>query len=445
MRIPQAGSTMLVLFALAGSLVAQAPSAHPAGPTTYDAALIGPADRLNAARGDTLRLADLIDQARLDNPMLLATRLQVDVAQERVPQRGALPNPELFFGLKNRPLDGFGTDQQMTMNVIGAAQRFPWPGNQGFSKEKAEHLATADWLDASEAERQLVARLSAVYYWAAFLDRAIGIMRGTRELLRGFREVAETKYAVGAGVQQDVLQAQISVARMTEDITIAEQRRVALTARINALVGRPSDWIIGALELPSSLPALPPTDSLTDQAVRQRPALAAAVQRVAAADAGYRAARRKLYPDITFKVEYGQRPQFVDFLTLMVGVEIPLWAGKSDLPLRREMKAMWLKEEARARDLHNETVARVMEIRAEAERARKLAELYRESIVPQARASVESALSAYRVGEVDYMTLVESELTVNRYDIQTVSLRAEYHQAVAELTALIGETPGGSP
>ena len=144
-------------------------------------------------------------------------------------------------------------------------------------------------------------------------------------------------------------------------------------------------------------------------------------------------------------MEYGQRPQYVDFLTLMVGVEIPLWAGKSDLPFRREMEAMRLKEESRARDLHNETVARVLEIRAEAERARRLAELYRESIVPQARASVESALSAYRVGEVDYMTLVESELILNKYEIQTVSLRAEYYQAVAELTALIGETPGGTP
>ena len=438
------GGTSFVLFiAASGWLSAQAATPQRSG--SSPPALVADVSAPRAALTDTLRLADLIDQARLDNPMLLATRLQIDVAQERVPQRGALPNPELFFGLKNRPLDGFGTDQQMTMNVIGAVQRFPWPGNQGFSQEKAEHLATADWLDAFEAERQLVARLSAVYYRAAYLDRAIGIMHGTRALLRGFREVAETRYAVGEGVQQDVLQAQISVARMTEDITIAEQRRVALAARINALVGRPSDWVIDALELPFSLPALPTTDSLTDQAVRQRPALAAAVQRVAAADAGYRAARRKLYPDFTFKVEYGQRPQYVDFLTLMVGIEIPLWSGQSDLPLRREMEAMRFKEESRARDLLNETVARVLELRAEAERARNLAELYRESIVPQAGASVESALSAYRVGKVDYMTLVESELTLNRYEIQTVSLRAEYYQAVAELTALIGEIPGGTP
>ena len=182
------GGTSFVLFmAASGWLSAQ--TAAPLPPGSSPPALVADVSAPRAALTDTLRLADLIDQARLDNPMLLATRLQVDVAQERVPQRGALPNPELFFGLKNRPLDGFGTDQQMTMNVIGAVQRFPWPGNQGFSQEKAEHLATADWLDASEAERQLVARLSAVYYRAAYLDRAIVIMHDTRALLRGFREV----------------------------------------------------------------------------------------------------------------------------------------------------------------------------------------------------------------------------------------------------------------
>ncbi len=443
MRIPRARGTLIVFLAVAGPLAAQTPTVPLAESATVEAARFGLAESSVASQGDTLRLADLVDQAMRENPRLLAARLQVDVALERIPQVGALPNPQLVFGVKNRPLDGFGTDPQMTMNVIGAVQRFPWPGIQGFSKERAEYLAEADRLDASEVERQLIARLRAVYYRAAYIDRAIVIMDNTRALLRGFLEVAQTRYAVGAGVQQDVLQAQVAVARMTEDITVAEQHRLALTARINALVGRSWDIAVGALELPVVLPILPTTDSLTRQAVDQRPSLAAALRRVEAAEAGYRAARRTLYPDITFKVEYGERPQYVDFLTLMVGVEIPLWAGKRELPLRREMDAVRLREEARARDLYNETVARVLELRAEAERARKLAELYAGSIVPQARAAVESALSAYRVGEVDYMTLVESELIVNRYEIQTVSLRADYHRALAELTALIGETPGG--
>ncbi len=57
---------------------------------------------------------------------------------------------------------------------------------------------------------------------------------------------------------------------------------------------------------------------------------------------------------------------------------------------------------------------------------------------------MESALSAYRVGRVDYTTLVKNEMTVNRYQIEAVRLTADYHQAMAELEALVGTDLGGT-
>ena len=94
--------------------------------------------------------------------------------------------------------------------------------------------------------------------------------------------------------------------------------------------------------------------------------------------------------------------------------------------------------DAAARNLYNETFAELTEARADAERARELAALYSTSILPQARAAVEAALSAYRVGRVNYMTLVESEMTVNRYEIELVRLGAQYQQATARIEALLG-------
>jgi outer membrane protein TolC len=108
------------------------------------------------------------------------------------------------------------------------------------------------------------------------------------------------------------------------------------------------------------------------------------------------------------------------------------------------MEAVQLLEQARATDLYNETFARLAELRAEAERARSLSELYATSVLPQAQAAVESALSAYRVGGVDYMTLVANQMTVNRYEIQTVLLIADYHRAVAGIEALVGGVSGGT-
>jgi outer membrane protein, heavy metal efflux system len=391
---------------------------------------------------DTLRLAAAVAAARDANPMLAAALLRADAARSRPSQAGALPDPQVTLALTNRPLSGFGAAEPMTMNTIGVSQRFPWPGTLGFGAERERALADADDLDAAEAERQLVARVTGVYADLATTDRSLVIMGRTRDLLRDCLTISRTMYAVGDVPQQDVLQAQVSVARMTEDITAMEQDRVALAARLNALLGRDATVPVPAVEAAAPGAELPPADSLMALAVARRPALLAARERVRAADAGYRQARRTLYPDLMVSVQYGQRPQFDDLLSLSVGFTIPLWAGSRQLPLRREMDAMRADQAAMARDLTNETFATLTERRADAERARRLSILYHNDVLPQARAAADAARSAYRVGTVDYMTLVESEMVFNRYEVELVRLAAQWRRAVAAIEALTGDIGG---
>jgi outer membrane protein TolC len=392
---------------------------------------------------DTLRLAEALATAAAANPMLAATRLRADAAAARAPQAGAWPDPQVAFGLMNRPLRGFGTDEPMTMNTIQLTQMVPWPGTLGFGEVRQRALAGAARLDAAEAERQLLARVTAVYADLAATDRSLAIMDRTRDLLRDFLRVSQARYGVGEAVQQDVLQAQVAVARMTEDLTVMEQERTATAARLNGLLGRGATALVPALELPPPGAALPGADSLVTLAAARRPALRASRERVRAAEAGARQARRALYPDVMVSLSYGQRPRFDDMVSFMVGVSIPLWAGRRQLPLRREMDAMREAEDAMAREVATETFALLTELRAEAERARALADLYQTSILPQARAAVEAALSAYRVGRADYMTLVDSEMTVNRYDIELVRLAARWQGAAAAVAALVASDDGG--
>jgi outer membrane protein TolC len=371
------------------------------------------------------------------NPALQAARLRAEAAAAGTPRAGALPDLQLSFGLLNRRLGDPGdTSDPMTKNTVQLMQRLPWPGKLGFGEDRAEHLAQAQLWDAEETERQLSARVQSVYYQLAYIDRAVAVLGETRELLRDFLRVSSAIYSVGEGRQQDVLQAQIAIAQMTEDITVMQQNRVATAARLNALLGREPTAAVGALELSAPAGGLPSVEGLMGAAGERRPALRAARERVLAAESGYRSAGRANYPDFTVMVEYGQRPEYNDLASFAVGLSIPLWSGSRNLD--DEMRVMQTMERARELDLYNETFARLAELRAEAERARRLSELYATSILPQARAAVESALSAYRVGQVDYMTLLANEMTVNRYQIESVRLTAEYHRAVAQVEAIVG-------
>lgn len=398
---------------------------------------------LTVASSDTLRVADAIRLARAANPMLAATRLNAAAAGERVAPAGALPDPRISLALMNRMVGAPGsTMDPMTMNQIEVSQMLPWPGKLGFGRERAGRLADAASFDADEVERMLLARVQAVYYQVAYVDRAVSIMERTRELLRDLLTVAQTMYAVGDALQQDVLQAQVAVARMTEDLAVMQAERVAMAARLNALLGRAATESVGMLELPPPAGSPAPVDSLMRLAERSRPALAAARERIRAAEAGSRVARRELYPDLMVGLQYGARPRYDNMASIMVGVTVPVWAGAKQRPMQREMLAMEGMARAEATNLVNETFAELAELVAIAERSRNLAELYATSILPQARAAVEGALTAYRVGRVNFMSVIDNQMTVNRYETERVQLTAAYHTARAEIWALTGRDGG---
>lgn len=392
---------------------------------------------------DTLRLATVVRLALDSNPMLRAVRAGAIAAGERVGPAGALPDPQLQFALMNREAGDFGsTMDPMTMNQLQLTQMLPWPGKLGGARRAAEHGAAAAAADAAEQERMLAAQVRMAYLETAYADRAVEVMDRTRGLLRDLLDVSTAMYAVGSAAQQDVLRAQVEVARMGEEITRMGQMRVAAAARLNALLGREAPSPIPALELPDwQVGELPVVDTLVAWALAGRPALVARTERVAAAEASFGAARRELYPDFELGVAYQRRPLYPDMVSLMVGVNVPLFAGARQLPLRREAAAMRDMAGAELADLRSETVAQIVELRARAVRDRNLGQLYRGTILPQAQAAVAAALAAYRVGRIPFMQLVDNQMTVNTYEIEAYRLLADYHQTTGEIEALVGRQP----
>lgn len=124
--------------------------------------------------------------------------------------------------------------------------------------------------------------------------------------------------------------------------------------------------------------------------------------------------------------------------SLMIGATVPIFARSRQLEMRREMNAMRQMAEADLAAMRADTRARVAETRATLERARSLAELYRTTVIPQAEATVQSSLAAYRVGSVDFMTLLDNRMAVNEYRQQLFALEAESGKGWAELEMLIG-------
>jgi hypothetical protein len=94
--------------------------------------------------------------------------------------------------------------------------------------------------------------------------------------------------------------------------------------------------------------------------------------------------------------------------------------------------------EAEVAAMRAETRGLIGEAYAQLTRARNLARLYRSTVLPQAEATAAAALSAYRVGSVDFMTLLDDRMAVNTYRQQLFALDADEGKAWAQLEMLTG-------
>jgi len=176
----------------------------------------------------------------------------------------------------------------------------------------------------------------------------------------------------------------------------------------------------------------------------------AGVEEVRAADASATLARREIIPDLRIGIQYGQRGTTMTDAagiterstermgSLMIGASIPIFARDRQLQMRTEAEAMRAMAEADVASMRAETSGRIGEAYASLTRARNLARLYRTTVLPQAEATVASALAAYRVGQVDFMTLLDDRMTVNRYRQELAVLEADEGKAWAELEMLTG-------
>ena len=387
-------------------------------------------------------LDQVLELARDRNPELRALRALASAVEARRAAASTLPDPGFMLGVTNVGIPDFSADRAMTMApMLQLTQTVPFPGKLGLRGDMSALDVELAEQGVAEAWWSLRARVASLFLDLYAVDRRIAVRRETLRLLGDFETVARALYASGSGRQADVLRASVEVARVDGELRDLEARRSAGAARLNALLDRGSGAELGAAVPPRLPSSVPEAATLRAWAEETRPALVAARLAVERARAGGRLARKELWPDLMVGLQYGQRDrgQGVERMGgATVGFSLPVFAGRRQLRARDEAAAMQSLADARLRGKRAQVDARILELTAELGRTRTLIRLYREEVLPQARATVDAAFSSYRVGEVDFLTLMDAELTVNRFEDELHTLVAEYGKALAGMEAAVG-------
>jgi cobalt-zinc-cadmium efflux system outer membrane protein len=393
-----------------------------------------------------LKLSDLIEEAINKNPEIIASKSKWEVTRERPLQAGSLDDPMIGLGITNLPTNNFSfRTEDMTQKEISITQRFPYPGKRSLRVEAAEKEAEAALWDYEETKVKITRELKAAYHELAFVNRAIEVTEKNREILKLLNKISETKYSLGQGIQADLLKSQVDLSKMIDELIILAQTKRSLKSRLNTLLQRPPFSPLGEPEEMVLARFSAEPEELLKEAEENRPLLQSAKRMIEKNRASLRAAEKDYYPDFDVKFAYGQRDdgpngRRSDMVSAMVGFNIPFWYKSKQAKRVAESQ----KEIRYARDqyqaLANEIRFLLGEKLTEIERTEKQIELLKTGIIPQAALAFDSALQAYRVNKVDYLTLWDNLMTLFRYEIQYYRLLTDQRKSVVEIEGALGRS-----
>ena len=231
---------------------------------------------------------------------------------------------------------------------------------------------------------------------------------------------------------------------MVDELIMLGQKKRALEAKINILLNRPPEAPMGKPE-EVIFKQFPLTiEELQKMALEMNPTLKGMKKMIEAKENAYALAKKEYYPDFNFRFAYGQRDSTpsgmsrMNMLTGMVELNIPIfYKSKQDRKVA-EVKADIQVTEAQYRAMKNEIFFMITDMASMIQRVERQIELYKTGIIPQASLQINSAMSAYQVNKADFMTLLDSQMTLYKYELEYHQALTEYEKNVASLGAAVG-------
>jgi cobalt-zinc-cadmium efflux system outer membrane protein len=388
-------------------------------------------------------LADILREAEENNPQIQAARQGWKAAQQVPTQVSTLPDPEFQLQQVNvgspRPFAGY-TNSDFAYVGLGVSQDLPYPGKLRLKGEIAKRDADLSQQQFESVRRSVLAKLKAIYFQLAYLSKTLGILESDRQLLDQTEKGAEAHYRSGMGTQQDLLRAQLEQTKLLREITMHHLEVAKVQAQLKELLNRsqssPDIEPAGLSET-----ALPYTyDELLAATKAQNPQIAGAEKMIERQKLQVDLAHKDFYPDFNVQSMWQRTDpaQFRAYYMFSVGVRLPIYRGRKQRPELAQAEA----ELSRSRsELEMQSQEAASELKVQYETAQKTAELleiYKEGLLPQARAGFQAGIAAYQNNRQDFQSLLSSFLDVLHLDEDYWQNTAERETALARLEQLTG-------
>lgn len=387
----------------------------------------------------SVTLADLVRELQDRNPALQAAQKTAAAKKAVISAAKTLPDPVFTFQTMGdaTPPD-LQTGDPSSGRFYSIEQEIPFPGKLGLKGKIAQSEAEAEEWVSEQTRRELVADLKAAYLDFLLIDKSIDIVEKDKALLRSFTQVAESKYRVGEGSQQDVTKAQVELSKLLDRQAVLEQRRNVAEALINSLLLRPTGEHLGKPSPLSKAELNPDLEQLIQAAQQNSAKLKTQEKAVDRSQHAVDLAKREFFPDFSLGLTYVDRSNMREMYGIMAKAKLPIYFWRKQGP-NLDGARLDLVSAQRAKENLASTIAyNVRDAYTVATTSKRLVQLYESAVIPQAKISLDSSFAAYQVGTGDFLSLIDSLVTLLEYELKYYESQSDYHKALAKLEPILG-------
>ena len=407
----------------------------------------GSQDETRSSVGQTdsspsLTVGQLVNELMENNPALRAARFRFEAATKRPSQVGTLPEPKVSYtnfgvGHPFSHLNG----SNFAYQGFGVSQSIPYPGKLALASEQARREAQSEEQMYRAAVLDAIARLKVAYYDWFYLGKAVEITEKDRDLMERFERIARARYTVGKGIQPDVLRAQVELSTLAQQLETFEQRRASVEAQINSLLDRPIDAPIGKPVEVKQSPLRFQLSDLLGPLGESSPDLRARQYQTESASVGIERAKKDFRPDFGVNFQWQHTgSRFPDYYMATAEVTVPVFFWRKQRYGLEEAEARLQESRQNYRATREQLLFNAKDQYLIAKSTERILALYESGIIPQASLSLEATISAYEVGTVDFLTLINNFQNLLKYEMQYYEELAKHEQALARLEPIVGQT-----
>jgi len=257
-------------------------------------------------------------------------------------------------------------------------------------------------------------------------------------VLQSLLSITQVRYSAGKAAQQDIFKAQLQVSLIDTKLLQLDRERHLREAEINSLLNLPSNT---PLPKPGEPHVGPLPETLADlQAIaRERSPMRLRDQKMTErAQTALNLARKDYYPDYAVSGGYYNMGGLPPFYSFRADIKIPLYfRTKQRAEVTEQSIAV-----SQARHTYEATGLaldlRIADDYGQADTAYQLVEAYRATILPQARLTVESSLTSYQTGAVDFLSVLNNQTAALDFEMEFHEQMLNYHLAIVRLEEASG-------